>query len=175
MFLRLVCLLAAAALVHPATVRFDLGGNDWTLTNATMGRTIAAEVPGQVHTDLLRAGVIGEPFNASNEQLQKWIALTSWTYAKTFDVPAALLSKEHVMLVSHGLDTVATVSLNGKRVLDSTNMFHRLRVDIKSLLKQSGNTLAIEFGSKVKAANASANSCSEGYGIVFKMDPRAPC
>ena len=75
MFLRLVCLLAAAALVHPATVRFDLGGNDWTLTNATMGRTIAAEVPGQVHTDLLRAGVIGEPFNASNEQLQKWFKM----------------------------------------------------------------------------------------------------
>lgn len=48
------CLLATASALQV----FDLGGSDWTLTNSAGNVSVAANVPGQVHLDLLNAGVI---------------------------------------------------------------------------------------------------------------------
>ena len=49
------------------------------VTNGSMA-AVRAVVPGQIHTDLLAAGLIGEPFNASNQEVQMWVALADWTY-----------------------------------------------------------------------------------------------
>ena len=103
---------------------------------------------------MLAAGIIGEPFNASNEEAQKWIALTSWTYSRSFEVSSDMLAKSHVMLVSLGLDTVASVHINGEHVLDTDNMFQRLRVNVKPLLMAGNNTISVKFESKVSYASS---------------------
>ena len=46
---------------------------------------IAATVPGTVHTDLLAAGLIPDPYRDDNERLLAWIGLTDWCYETTFD------------------------------------------------------------------------------------------
>ena len=42
--------------------------------------------PGQIHTDLLAAKVIEEPYNGFNVDTTRWIPLSEWTYIKTFEI-----------------------------------------------------------------------------------------
>lgn len=108
-----------------------------------------ARVPGSVHLDLLAAGLIGDPFYRDNEKAQQWIGLTDWEYATEFDVPAGLLARPHVDLVFEGLDTYASVALNGRRLLEADNMYRRWRVPAKELLRPAGNRLQIVFRSPI--------------------------
>jgi len=54
--------------------------------------------------------------------------------------------------VFEGLDTFATVTLNGQEILKSNNMFLPARIDIKHLLKRAGeeNVMEIVFESALK-------------------------
>ncbi len=51
------------------------GGAAWTVRalDGQFGKTIAATVPGEVHTDLLAAGEIPDPFDGDNESALAWI------------------------------------------------------------------------------------------------------
>ena len=42
------------------------------------GEMLAAQVPGCVHTDLLRAGKIADPYRELNEFSSRWIGQTAW-------------------------------------------------------------------------------------------------
>ncbi len=77
-------------------------------------RAVPATVPGCVHTDLLGAGLIPDPYLDENERLLEWVGRTSWRFTTTFRAAAAAAG-ERVDLDFGGLDTVATVTLNGCR------------------------------------------------------------
>jgi beta-mannosidase len=113
-------------------------------------RDIPAAVPGCVHTDLLRAGLIEDPYLDRNEAKVQWIGRTDWRFRTTFDVTDEMLRHERVDLACDGLDTIATLELNGQRVGDAANMFHPHRYDARRLLKLGRNELAITFKSAVK-------------------------
>jgi beta-mannosidase len=109
----------------------------------------AAQVPGVVHTDLLRNGLIPDPFDRDNEFRLQWIGLTDWEYQTTFTIDSASLGHTHVDLVFDGLDTFADVYLNDQAILHADNMFRRWRIPAKTLLKPGQNTLRIVFHSAV--------------------------
>ncbi|HWC16786.1 MAG TPA: glycoside hydrolase family 2 protein [Terriglobales bacterium] len=109
----------------------------------------AAEVPGFVQTDLLQNKIIPEPFYRENEKTLQWIGQEDWQYQSTFDVAASTLTRKHVELVFQGLDTYATVYLNGQGILRADNMFRTWRVDAKPHLKAGSNTLLITFRSPI--------------------------
>jgi len=108
-----------------------------------------AKVPGVVQTDLLDNKIIAEPFYRENEKKLQWIGQEDWQYQMTFEVPASTLTRKHIELVFQGLDTYATVYLNGQGVLRADNMFRTWRVDAKLYLKQGSNTLLIAFRSPI--------------------------
>ena len=85
--------------------------------------SIPATVPGTVHTDLLAAGLIDDPFLDDNEALTQWISQSDWRYTISFDW-AADRASDAAELVFGGLDTVATVRLNGV-VVAQTHDMHR--------------------------------------------------
>ena len=128
--------------------RFPLASASWQFRDATK-RTPwrAAIVPGCVHRDLQRHGLIPDPFWADNENRLQWIEERDWEYRAVFSVPADLLREEEVELVADGLDTVATVRLNGREVARTENMFIGWRWPVKSLLRPGRNELVIHFGS----------------------------
>ena len=103
----------------------------WKFREAGKGEWRAANVPGCVHTDLLANGLIEDPFYRDDEPKLQWIGKTDWEYQTTFDAPPSLLKREHVELVFEGLDTYATVTLNGSVLLEADNMFRTWRVDCK--------------------------------------------
>src|SRR5579859_2589597 len=76
-----------------------------------------AQVPGVVHTDLLRNKLIPDPFDGDNEFQLQWIGLADWEYQTTFSIDSAALSHEHLDLVFEGLDTYADVYLNDQPIL----------------------------------------------------------
>ena len=106
----------------------------WKFREAGKDAWHAAAVPGCVHTDLLKNGLIEDPFYRDNEKKLQWIGKTDWEYETTFRVGADTLARGHVELVFEGLDTYASVTLNGVSLLAADNMFRVWRVDAKRAL-----------------------------------------
>ncbi|MFI7066423.1 glycoside hydrolase family 2 protein [Kribbella sp. NPDC050124] len=137
------------------------GGAVWTvqaLEGSLAGKAIPATVPGEVHTDLLAAGEIPDPFDGDNESALAWIGRTSWSYRTTFDWAADGHAVQE--LVADGLDTVATVTLNGRELGRTANQHRSYRFDVTGLLVAEGNELVIEFAGPVTAAE----EVQSGYG-----------
>lgn len=110
-----------------------------------------AVVPGCVHRDLLRLGLIPDPFWGTNELDLPWIEERDWEYRTRFKVPADFLrADENIELVADGLDTVATVFLNGHEVARTENMFIGYRWPVKKLLRAGANELVVRFGSAMR-------------------------
>src|SRR5262249_537226 len=95
---------------------------------------LPASAPGSVFLDLLAAGAIPDPFVGLNENEVQWIGLADWLYRCAFDLPADAAGQA-LALCFDGLDTFATVWLNGQQVLSTDNMFVPQRVTIGHLAR----------------------------------------
>jgi beta-mannosidase len=121
----------------------------WRVGQADKGSKIAARVPGCIHTDLLTAGKIPDPYYRDNEHKLQWIGEANWVYSRSFNVPASLLQRERVLLRCEGLDTFATISVNGAEVARTNNMFRVWEFDVKALLKPGRNDIEVRFDSTI--------------------------
>jgi beta-mannosidase len=145
---------------------------------ATRTEPVPATVPGCVHTDLLAAGLIPDPYLDDNERRLDWIGRTDWRYETRFDwrppadsaEPAGAAGADspaepagaadgpagdwHVDLVCAGLDTVARVRLNDREVGRSANMHRGFRFPVTSALRPGENRLAVRFVSAYRYAEA---------------------
>jgi beta-mannosidase len=127
----------------------SLAGN-WQFRQADSQEWLPASVPGGAHTDLLALNRIPDPFVADNENRVRWVAESDWEYQYKFNVSQDMFVQSRIWLVCEGLDTLATVSLNGKILGDTNNMYRQYQWDIKQILKAEGNELLISFASPVK-------------------------
>ncbi|KZX22549.1 glycoside hydrolase family 2 protein [Rathayibacter tanaceti] len=115
---------------------------------------IAATVPGSVHTDLLAAGLIDDPFLDENEKTQSWIGRTDWTYRTVVDWNPD--GSEHHELLFEGIDTIATISLNGAALASTRNMHRSHRIDVTGMLVPGANELEVAISSPLRAADAAS-------------------
>jgi beta-mannosidase len=126
----------------------ELSGQ-WQLHQAGEQEEIPATVPGCVHTDLLAAGKIPDPYFRDNESRLQWIGEADWVYTRTFEVPATLLEKDKVLLLCEGLDTFADITLNDKKIAHTDNMFRTYEFNVKPYLKAGENKIEICFISTI--------------------------
>ncbi|KAI1806529.1 glycoside hydrolase family 2 protein [Daldinia bambusicola] len=107
-----------------------------------------AQFPTNVHLDLLAHKLIPDPYIGKNELDVQWVGEAVWVYRTKFTSPTVEGSAKAV-LAFDGLDTFATVALNGKTILETENMFIPERVDVTEHLKEDGreNELVITFDS----------------------------
>ncbi|MEJ6949963.1 beta-mannosidase [Natronospora cellulosivora (SeqCode)] len=117
----------------------------WILEKSVDSKKYQASVPGCVHTDLLAAGEIEEPFYRDNEKNIMWIGESDWDYSREFEITADLLKKDKVLLKCHGLDTLATISINAKELAKTKNMYRTWEFDIKDILNEGKNTIQVHF------------------------------
>ncbi len=113
---------------------------------------IPATVPGCVHTDLLAQGLIPDPYIGRNELDTHWIGHCDWSYRTQLEVSETLLAHERVELVFDGLDTVATVLVNGRETGHSENMHTRQRFDVKAAVRAGQNEVEVRFASPIRYA-----------------------
>ncbi|MGA5516216.1 glycoside hydrolase family 2 protein [Streptomyces pseudogriseolus] len=111
-------------------------------------QALPASVPGCVHTDLLAAGLIPDPFLGRNETEVAWVGRRAWTYER--DLPAGGPAHERTDLVFDGLDTVAEILLDGRPLGRVRNMHRSYRFDVTGL---SGR-LTVRFASAYDEAEA---------------------
>jgi beta-mannosidase len=137
----------------PAMIRQPLDG-EWEFRQAGLEKWHPARVPGTVHLDLMAAGIIPDPFDRDNERRVQWVENADWEYRREFKLPAAALGKSHIELVAKGLDTFATILLNGQKVAETNNMFRGWRFDIKPFVHAGQNEIIIRFDSPVRRAKA---------------------
>jgi beta-mannosidase len=116
-----------------------------------VGASFAAEVPGDVHTDLQRLGLIENPHLGLNEFKTQWIGRCEWEYKTTFEVHDLATFNQ---LEFGGLDTIAEVYLNGKPILSAKDMHLKYQVDVNGLLRKGANELTVVFASQEDWAEA---------------------
>ncbi|MEV4641706.1 glycoside hydrolase family 2 protein [Actinoplanes sp. NPDC049548] len=150
----------------------DLGGA-WTLISSEGERT-PATVPGCVHTDLLDAGRLEDPFRDDNEKAVAWVGRADWTYER--DVSWAGGAHERVDLVFEGLDTVAAVELDGVALGSTRNMHRGYRYDVTALLDGPRKPLTVHFTSAYTEAERvrdqlgpRPNAYPEPFQFIRKM------
>ncbi len=117
----------------------------WTVRRDGTEDEVPAQVPGTIHQDLLAAGRIEDPYYRDHEHHLQWIGETAWVYRRAFHVDDALLRHDRVLLRCAGLDTLATLTVNGQRVARTDNMFRTGEFDVKPLLTAGENVIEVQF------------------------------
>ncbi len=123
----------------------------WRLHNANRNITVDYPVPGDVHSALIAAGQIPNPYKGTNELACRWVADEEWVATKTFTLNK-IESGAYFLDIDY-LDTVADVSVNGGHVLHAENSFRRYRPDVTKILKVGENIVQVVLHSNTKAAN----------------------
>ena len=129
--------------IEPVKDGHNAWRNDPTkFTKKPLPESFPATVPGCVHTDLISAGFIDDISINGKEQDQFWLWKTDSKYSTTIPQDTSAGNKH---LIFNGLDTVATVVINGKVRLTSKNMHRSYRIDITEEIKNGDLQLEIAF------------------------------
>jgi beta-mannosidase len=128
----------------------DLAGT-WRLRCANRNIEVDYAVPGDVHSALIKAGVIPDPYIGKNELLCRWVADEEWVATREFTL-AEVEDGVYCLDVDY-LDTVATVKLNAVEVLKAKNCFQRHRPFVQNALRSGVNVVEVTLHSNTKAAN----------------------
>ncbi len=138
---------------------------------------VPAPVPGDVHTALLAAGLVPDPYLDANEQALAWVHGADWEYRRplVLDPPA---DDEEVELVLDGLDTVADVLVGEQRVLAARNMHRGYRVDVRALADGVERDLVVALGSATAWSDARSAELGErpaAYPNTFNAIRKMAC
>jgi beta-mannosidase len=117
----------------------------WSLERPGRHKKYSAAVPGDVYGDLLRNKAIPDPYFRDNELDLQWIGETDWIYSRTFNLSKKVLEHDRVLLRCDGLDTLASITINGRVIGRADNMFRTWEFDVKDGLKAGQNTIKIHF------------------------------
>ncbi|RJG56206.1 glycoside hydrolase family 2 protein [Sphingobium terrigena] len=183
----LALMLAAAPVAVSAGLRTDIMlDKGWALrlspdekeaakAHPRAAAWLPATVPGTVQSDLMDAKITPDPFVGLNEATIQWVGRSDWEYRGRIDANAALLARDHIDLLFDGLDTFASVIVNGKVVLTANNAHRRWRADVKPLLKAGANEIMIRFASPLKTLQPKilplSNPLPGEYDSVFGDEP----
>src|SRR5690606_19624279 len=85
---------------------------EYQLSSPTYRTRATITLPGDVHTALLKAREIPDPYFGANEQEVMWVNKTAWAMERTFTARPADIDG-YLTLTLENVDTFATVILNG--------------------------------------------------------------
>jgi beta-mannosidase len=109
-------------------------------------RWIDAQVPGEIHLDLLRSGAIADPYVGLGCQQARWVEELLWVFKRKFVAPAGAVSAR-AWLHFERLELVARIVLNGVEVGKHANSHYPCRLDVTGKLKEGDNTLVVHIES----------------------------
>ncbi|MEO6012803.1 MAG: glycoside hydrolase family 2 protein [Devosia sp.] len=151
---------AATAAIYS---ELDLGGQ-FTLSSPTYKTKAKITLPGDVHSALLDAGEIPDPYFGINEQAVMWVHDTAWTMERRFTATREDVDG-YLTLTLDNVDCIATVFLNGEEIARTQNQFIRYDLDVTDKVKAGVNTLRLEFA--ITKDVAKARSDAHPFPIPF--------
>lgn len=106
---------------------------------------MTAAVPGDVHTALQERGLIDPPYFGHNDLKSRWVEEKEWWYRAVFEYELGNGGGERHELLFEGLDTFATVYVNGLEIGKTDNMLMGHVFDVTKALANGKNTIAVKF------------------------------
>lgn len=108
---------------------------------------LPCQAPCTMYSVLYDHKKIPDPFYGLNERELQYLAEQDCAFTAEIDADAALLARDHIDLVFHGLDTLCHIYLNDTLLAKVKNMHRCYRYSVKPLLRQGKNRLRLEFQS----------------------------
>ena len=107
-------------------------------------------VPGSAMETFCKEGILPDPYYGMNEY--KWTEFwkNDFDIRSAFSVSAEEIASEEILLTFYGIDTVADVFLNGKKLGHTENMHRTWVYQVKELVKEGENLLELHIASPVK-------------------------
>ncbi|MCB1516394.1 MAG: glycoside hydrolase family 2 protein [Hyphomicrobiaceae bacterium] len=138
-------------------IELNIGGT-YRLTSADGEIEVPINLPGDVHTALLGAGKIPDPYFGGNEQEVMWVNKTRWTIDGTFSVPQNMAMGILTLTLSE-VDCIASIYLNGEKLAEVDNQFIRHDLDVTGKIRPGENQIRFSFAiaRDVAAARAKAH------------------
>lgn len=120
-----------------------LDSDKWEARAGTV--VIPSTVPGDIVTDLNRAGMVGDPVYGVNwrEQSGVWARDSGWSFTRVFDYNT--VASPSVLLVLDGVKMAADVYLNGAHLGGLADQHLRYEFEIVSVLRATANNLTIHI------------------------------
>ncbi|CAG2176241.1 unnamed protein product, partial [Oppiella nova] len=139
--------------------------------NLTIKTLTDATVPGSIYSDLRREQVLKQDlFFENNDVNYRWVAYDNWTYERTFNVDANIISKKYVNLLANGIDTVSSVYINDQLIGKTDNQFVRYVFDVKKVLKSGQNTIRLAFQSAPIYAKQQSDDFKKKYNYTVQPE-----
>lgn len=115
-------------------------------------KMIPAEVPGCIHYDLVKAGILENPYAGTREAKDAaWVAGTDWVYLADFIYEPEKQRHESVILDIAGIDTYASIWINDTYVGETSNAYRRYEFEIPiESLHNGKNILLVHIKAFIK-------------------------
>ena len=123
---------------------------EWKMRPCGGGAWLAAQVPGSVICDLMKAGQLTEPYYRDQEAVARAMMENDFEYKRCFQVDAALLACDRVFLSCEGLDTLAQIFLNEVLIGSTDDMHRTYQFEVKKALQAGANIIHICFASSLQ-------------------------
>ncbi len=149
-----------------ATTELSLN-TTWQLRNSSGEINTSINFPGDVHSALLEAGLIPDPYYRDHELLLDWIHEDSWSAECEFTAPPGMTSG-HTSLCIGNIDCFARIILNETELAQSGNQFLRHTLDVTGRLADGINRLRIEFQSASGVAREKADR--QPFPLPYQAD-----
>ncbi len=122
---------------------------------------ISAAVPGSIHTALMEAGILEDPYYGLNDTAAREKSFQTWWLRRTFTYSG---DTENAQLVFDGVCDRADFWLNGHKLGFHQGMFGGPEYDIEEYLVQGENTLVVKLYPAVTDWNDTVVfNCSYGW------------
>ncbi|MFC0213441.1 sugar-binding domain-containing protein [Paenibacillus chartarius] len=105
---------------------------------------MTAKVPGDIHSALVERKVIDNPYFGHNDLKSRWIEDKEWWYRTQFEYRLGDKEEKHE-LIFEGLDTFATVFVNGLEIGTTSNALMGHTFDVTRIVKNGKNTIAVKL------------------------------
>ncbi|MGR5063819.1 beta-mannosidase [Photobacterium sp. DNB22_13_2] len=125
----------------------------WKLTSPQHPNiNISCTLPGDIHSALINADLLDNPYHGCNERNVQWVGESEWHLERHFQIDAKWFDANSIDLKLEFVDTLAEFEINGHHVVSCNNMFRRYSVNVLPYLKPGQNEIII----KLKRADVEA-------------------
>ena len=117
---------------------------------------IDAKVPGSIYDDLLRAGIIEDPYFEMNSLKCEWVSNRWWTYQTSFSLSEDLKGSR-IRLYFGGIDYKARIFVNDRFICEHEGMYEPVFVEMGEFAR---------FGDEVNTVRVIIESAPDEMGQI---------
>lgn len=137
--------------------KMSLNGDKWRMeilgeadVYGVNGRELPARIPGSVYGNLLRQGLMPDPYDGMNELEALRLMENDFRFWTVFTLTEEQLAGDFLLLRFDGIDTLAEVYLN-ERLLGCADNMHRIwEFSIEEAARAGENELRVEIASPTR-------------------------